>query len=55
MAIGGTDASQFGGGSATFKVSKPLLCEPALPRFVRVGDELQLRAVVRQSAPRAEK
>lgn len=49
VAIGQTDANQFGGGSATFQVSKPLLCEPALPRFVRVGDELRLRAVVRQS------
>ena len=50
VAIGGSAASQFGGGSSTFKISKPLLCEPALPRFARYGDEVILRAVVRQTA-----
>ena len=48
VAIGNTDQSQFGAGSTTFTVSKPLLCEPALPRFVREGDEVRLRAVARQ-------
>ncbi len=48
VAIGQTDGNQFGGGTTTFAVSKPLLCEPALPRFVRVGDQVILRAVARQ-------
>ena len=49
VAVGNTDSNQFGAGTTTFAVSKPLLCEAALPRFVRVGDEVRLRAVARQS------
>lgn len=48
VVVGMTEKNQFGAGTTLFKVSKPLLCEPALPRFVRSGDEVQLRAVVRQ-------
>jgi uncharacterized protein YfaS (alpha-2-macroglobulin family) len=49
VAIGQTKASQFGGdASATVQVSKPLLINPALPRFLRDGDEVELRAVVQQ-------
>jgi uncharacterized protein YfaS (alpha-2-macroglobulin family) len=50
VAIGQTRASQFGAdASSTVKISKPLLIDPALPRFLRDGDEVELRAVVRQS------
>jgi uncharacterized protein YfaS (alpha-2-macroglobulin family) len=50
VAIGETGSNQFGGNSAaTVKINKPLLIDPALPRFVRDGDEVELRAVVRQS------
>ncbi len=50
VAIGQTRASQFGGdASATVKISKPLLINPALPRFLRDGDEIELRAVVQQN------
>ncbi len=50
VAVGQTDQNQFGGSAEkTVKVSKPLLIEPALPRFLRDGDELELRAVVRQN------
>jgi len=50
VAIGQTRAGQFGGdASETVKISKPLLIDPALPRFLRDGDEVELRAVVRQS------
>jgi len=50
VAIGETGSNQFGGNSdATVKITKPLLVDPALPRFVRDGDEVELRAVVRQS------
>jgi alpha-2-macroglobulin len=49
VAIGQTKANQFGGdASATVQVSKPLLINPALPRFLRDGDEIELRAVVQQ-------
>ncbi len=48
IAVGQTKASQFGAGDATFAVTKKLLIDPALPRFVRDGDEVELRAVARQ-------
>ncbi|MFQ3578241.1 MAG: alpha-2-macroglobulin family protein, partial [Verrucomicrobiia bacterium] len=48
VAVGHTPKHQFGAGSSTFEVSKNLMIEPALPRFVRTGDQFELRAVVRQ-------
>ena len=48
IAVGQTKANQFGAGDATFEVTKNLLIDPALPRFVREGDEVELRAVARQ-------
>ena len=50
VAIGQTKANQFGGDATqTVKVSKPLLIDPALPRFLRDGDEVELRAVTREN------
>ncbi len=50
VAIGGTKESRFGGDAGTtIKVSKPVLVQPALPRFLRDGDDVELRAVVHQS------
>ncbi|MCX7868881.1 MAG: hypothetical protein N2322_02920, partial [Terrimicrobiaceae bacterium] len=48
IAVAQTRDSRFGAGDALVEVSKPLMVEPALPRFLRAGDEVQLRAVVRQ-------
>lgn len=42
----GTDA--FGHGAAQMRVARTLQAEPALPRFVRAGDEVDLRVVLRQ-------
>ena len=55
IAVGQTKKNQFGSGDVTFAVSKKLLIEPALPRFVREGDELELRAVARQKFAQTEK
>lgn len=50
VAIGQTKANQFGGdANATLEVSKPLLINAALPRFVRDGDDIELRASVQQN------
>lgn len=50
IVVGQTREGRFGGNAAeTVKVSKPLLVEAALPRFLRDGDEVELRAVARQS------
>jgi len=47
-AVANTAQSQFGEGSTLLRVNKRLMIEPAMPRFIRRGDELELRAVVRQ-------
>ena len=50
VAVGQTKAHQFGGdATTTLKVSKPLLINTALPRFLRDGDEVELRAVIQQN------
>jgi alpha-2-macroglobulin len=50
VAVGQTKANQFGGDATqTVKISKPLLIDLALPRFLRDGDEVELRTVVRQN------
>ena len=46
VAVAHTRASQFGSGAAGFEINKPLMIEPALPRFANVTDRLQARAVV---------
>ncbi|MBV8141542.1 MAG: hypothetical protein JOZ60_05785, partial [Verrucomicrobia bacterium] len=50
IALGETKEGRFGGDAGTIlKVSKPLLVQAALPRFLRDGDEVELRAIVHQS------
>jgi uncharacterized protein YfaS (alpha-2-macroglobulin family) len=50
VTIGQTRDNQFGGDAAqTVKINKPLMVDPALPRFLRDGDQIELRAVVRQN------
>jgi alpha-2-macroglobulin len=50
VALGQTKTHQFGGdASATVQISKPLLINAALPRFLRNGDEIELRAIAQQN------
>ena len=42
-----TAATQVGEGESELLVTQPLLVRPALPRFLRVGDEVTLRTLVR--------
>lgn len=46
MAVVQTSEDQFGGAEAAFEVNKPVMIEPALPRFANVGDVITVRAVV---------
>lgn len=46
MAVVQTSDDQFGGAEAAFEVNKPVMIEPALPRFANVGDHITLRAVI---------
>ena len=48
IALAQTKESQFGCGTDAVEISKPVQIEPALPRFVRTGDALEVRAIVRQ-------
>jgi uncharacterized protein YfaS (alpha-2-macroglobulin family) len=46
MAVVQTARDQFGMRDSAFEVNKPVMLEPALPRFANVGDHLALRAVL---------
>ncbi len=48
VAVAQTKSHQFGQGDTHFKVAKRLMVEPALARFVRRGDEVEWRAILRQ-------
>jgi alpha-2-macroglobulin len=46
VAIAHTRDSRFGCGQSAFQVAKPLVVEPALPRFANLSDHVLARAVV---------
>ena len=46
MAVVSEGAGRFGNGESAFRVNKPVMLEPAMPRFGNVGDRMILRAVV---------
>jgi len=46
MALAVTADDRYGKGQNSFTVNRPLMIRPALPRFMRAGDELDLSAVV---------
>ncbi|MEY2490575.1 MAG: alpha-2-macroglobulin [Verrucomicrobiota bacterium] len=48
VAVAQKGVEQFGAGRAMLRLSKKLQVEPALPAFLRNGDEVTLRATIRQ-------
>ena len=46
MAIVAAGADRFGHAQSAFEVNKPLMIEPVIPRFARLGDEVLVKAVV---------
>ncbi len=46
MAVASEGADRFGSGESEFTINKPLMVEPVVPRFARLGDEVLLKAVV---------
>ena len=46
-------STQVGNGESELLVTQPLLLRPALPRFLRVGDEVTVRAIVRNGTAEA--
>ena len=51
VAVGQTRANQFGVGTQTVEFAKELIAEPSLPRFLRQGDDVDLRVVTRLGSP----
>lgn len=53
MAVAAHGVDRFGNGESAFKINKPLMIEPAVPRFARLGDEFLVKAVVHNTTPSA--
>ncbi len=53
MAVVQASSHQFGSGQSAFSVSKPLMIEPALPRFANVTDRIPARAIVLNQSDQA--
>jgi alpha-2-macroglobulin len=53
MAVAVSQADRFGSGESSFKINKPLMVDPVVPRFARLGDETLLKAVVHNTTPSA--
>jgi uncharacterized protein YfaS (alpha-2-macroglobulin family) len=53
MAVAVTAGDRFGAGQAPLLATKPLLARPALPRFLREGDDFMAGVVVNHRFPRA--
>jgi uncharacterized protein YfaS (alpha-2-macroglobulin family) len=51
FAVVAAGVSRFGGDKASFKVNKPLMLEPGLPRFANVGDRLVAKGIVHNTSP----
>ena len=51
MAVAAHGVDRFGKGESAFKVNKPLMIDPAVPRFARLGDEFLVKAVVHNTTP----
>lgn len=55
MAVAQTRDSRFGWAETSFRVSKKLLLQPSLPRFLRVGDAIEAGVVVHNFSSRKGK
>lgn len=50
IAVAHEGAVRFGHGEESFKVNKPLMLEPQVPRFANEGDSLEMRALVQNAS-----
>jgi uncharacterized protein YfaS (alpha-2-macroglobulin family) len=46
VAVVQTETDEFGSAESAFEIAKPVMLEPALPRFANIGDQLALRGVL---------
>lgn len=55
MAIAAHGADRFGSGEAAFAIHKPLMIDPAVPRFARIGDEVLVKGIVHNATKHSGK
>jgi len=53
MAVAVSDDDRYGVGSTTFRVNKPLMLRPALPRALRAGDRFEASVIINARAEAA--
>lgn len=51
IAVAAHGADRFGSAESAFKINKPLMIEPAVPRFARLGDEFLVKAIIHNTTP----
>ncbi|WP_166442615.1 alpha-2-macroglobulin family protein [Phragmitibacter flavus] len=51
MAVAVHGADRFGSAESSFTINKPLMVEPAVPRFAHRDDELLVKAIVHNTTP----
>ncbi len=51
MAVAASGAALFGSAESSVTVNKPLMLEPAVPRFARLEDELLVKGIVHNTTP----
>ena len=51
MAVAASGATLFGSAESSVTVNKPLMLEPAVPRFARLEDELLVKGIVHNTTP----
>jgi alpha-2-macroglobulin len=54
MAVANSGADRFGQGTSAFTVNKPLMVEPVVPRFARLGDEVLVKGIVHNTTLAAQ-
>lgn len=53
MAVAAEGVDRFGSGESAVTINQPLMVEPVVPRFARIGDELLVKAVVHNTTDQA--
>ncbi|MBX7207137.1 MAG: hypothetical protein K1X78_02390 [Verrucomicrobiaceae bacterium] len=53
MAVAAAGVDRFGSAESAVKINKPLMVEPVVPRFARLGDEVLVKAVIHNTTPNA--
>jgi uncharacterized protein YfaS (alpha-2-macroglobulin family) len=55
MAVAAHGVDRFGSGEGAFTINKPLMIDPAVPRFARIGDEVLVKGIVHNTTKHSGK